>query len=112
MPNIEEHCSHTLKRYGVEGRDIHQWLDETSRKYTSGHRQFRHDTETIKLVGEIFGKNYGKGLAENIALDHIMLDHKEEIERRKEERERQIHRGFTEEELREFHTQPPSSLAY
>lgn len=82
MPNVEEHCKSTLKRYGVEGRDIHQWLDEPSRKYAGGHREFRHDTETIRLVGKIFGKNYGS-LAGNIALDHIMLDHKEEIEKRR-----------------------------
>jgi len=83
MPNIEEHCKQTLKRYRVEGRDIHQWLDEPSRKYASGHRQFRHDTETIRLVGENFGKSYGKSLAETIALDHIMLDHEEEIKSRR-----------------------------
>ena len=83
MPNLEEHCKGTLKRYGVEGRDIHEWLDKPSRKYGGAHRQFRHDTETIRLVGGIFGKKYGKSLAENIALDHIMLDHEEEIKKRR-----------------------------
>ncbi len=82
MPNVEEHCRSTLKRYGMEGRDIHQWLDEPSRKFAGGHREFRHDTETIRLVGKIFGQQYGS-LAENIALDHIMLDHEEEIENRR-----------------------------
>lgn len=82
MPNIDEHCKRTLKKYGVEGRDIHKWLDEPSRKYTSGHREFRHDTETIRFAGEIFGSKYGKALAENIALDHIMADHEEEIRKR------------------------------
>jgi len=81
MPNLEEHCRRTLKRYGVEGSDIHTWLDEPSREYAGSHRQFRHDTETIKLVGEIFGKTYGKSLAENIALDHIMVDHEGEIKK-------------------------------
>jgi len=82
MPNLEEHCRRTLKQYGVEGRDIHSWLDEPSRQYATAHRQFRHDTETVRLAGEIFGKVYGKSLAENIALDHIMMDHEEEIKRR------------------------------
>jgi hypothetical protein len=82
MPNLEEHCKNTLKHYGVEGRDIHAWLDEPSKQYAGTHRQFRHDTETIKLVGEVFGKKYGKSIAENIALDHIMLDHEEEIKKR------------------------------
>jgi len=83
MPNLEEHCKRTQKRYGVEGRDIHEWLDTPSRKYGGAHRQFRHDTETIRLVGEIFGKKYGKSLSENIALDHIMSDHEEEIRKRR-----------------------------
>jgi hypothetical protein len=82
MPNIDEHCKRTLKKYGVEGTDIHKWLDEPSRKYAGRHREFRHDTETIRLVGEIFGSKYGRRLAENIALDHIMADHEEEIKKR------------------------------
>ena len=65
MPSLEEHCKRTLKRYGVEGGNIHKWLDEPSRKYAGAHRQFRHDTETIRLVGEIFEKKYGKSLAES-----------------------------------------------
>ena len=112
MPSLEEHCGHTLKRYGIEGREIHQWLDEPSRKHTSGHRQFRHDTETIKLVGKIFGEKYGREMAENIALDHIMLDHKEKIKRRKEEKRQQIYRGFTEEEREDFYSQPPPPYFY
>jgi len=79
MPNLEEHCRRTLQRYKVEGRDIHSWIDNPSRKYAGSHRQFRHDTETIKLVGQLFGKNYGEELARNIALDHIMADHETEI---------------------------------
>ncbi len=82
MPNLEEHCARTLRIYKVEGRDIHSWLDEPSREYAGSHRQFRHDTETVKLVGELFGKTYGKELAENIALDHIMADHEGEVKNR------------------------------
>ena len=112
MPNLEEHCKRTLKRYGVEGRDIHEWLDKPSRKHAGVHRQFRHDTKTIKLVGNVFGEKYGREMAENIALDHIMLDHKEEIERRKEEKRQQIYRGFTEEERKDFYSQPPPPYTY
>ncbi|MEM4736465.1 MAG: CFI-box-CTERM domain-containing protein [Nitrososphaeria archaeon] len=84
MPSHEEHCQHTLKRYSVRGDDIHSYLDEPCRVAGQGHREFRHDTETVKLVGQVFGKKYGRELAENIALDHIMLDHKEEISKRAE----------------------------
>jgi hypothetical protein len=76
MPNLYEHCKKTFAKYGVEGQDIHGWIDDPSRTYVAAHRQFRHDTETIRLVGELFGNKYGKSLAENITLDHIMLDHK------------------------------------
>jgi hypothetical protein len=82
MPDLEEHCKRTMNRYMVEGREIHSWLDDPSKKYASGHRQFRHDTETVKLVGQLFGKTYGRATAENIALDHIMVDHEEEIKNR------------------------------
>jgi len=84
LPGHEEHCQHTLKRYGVRGDDVHSFLDEPCRIAGKGHRQFRHDSETVKLVGQIFGKKYGRELAENIALDHIMLDHKEEIRKRRD----------------------------
>jgi hypothetical protein len=82
MPNLEEHCQRTKTKYKVEGKDIHKWLDEPSQTYASSHRQFRHDTKTVKLVGELFGKNYGKELSENIALDHIMADHEDEVKNR------------------------------
>ena len=104
MPNLKEHCKHCLERYGIEGIDIHKWLDEPSKKFTIGHREFRHDTETIKLVGKIFRKKYGRKISENIALDHIMLDHKEEINKG-HEKKKEISRGFTEDEKREFHLQ-------
>ncbi|MCL5948935.1 MAG: hypothetical protein M1490_00460, partial [Candidatus Bathyarchaeota archaeon] len=82
MPNIEEHCGASFKEFKVEGRDIHAWLDEPCRVYAGLHRQFRHDTETIELVGKKFGEKYGVALAENIGLQHIMLDHKERIDKK------------------------------
>lgn len=93
MPSLEEHCQHSLKMYGVRADDVHMWLDEPCRAYGPKHRQFRHDEETVGLCGEIFSKKYSKEfslptdktetLIENIALDHIMLDHKESIKKRK-----------------------------
>lgn len=82
LPDHEEHCQHTLKRYNVRGDDIHSFIDEPSKLAGQGHRIYRHDTKTIKLVGEIFGGKYGREVAESIALDHITADHEEEIKRR------------------------------
>jgi hypothetical protein len=84
MPNLEEHCKHSLKRYEVEGRDIHSWLDEPSRHYAGIHREFRHDEKTIILVGKTFGEIYGEDKAQAIALDHIMADHEESLKKRSE----------------------------
>jgi len=105
MPNSEEHCQHSLRKYGYREEEIHRFLDEPSRKYGSSHREFRHDSQTVKLCGKMFGEVYGsRSIAENIALDHIMLDHEEEIKNRNEEKE-QIDRRFTQEERRQFHLQ-------
>jgi hypothetical protein len=73
-----------LKRYGVEGKDIHIWLDEPARHYAGIHREFRHDEKTIILVGKTFGKIYGEDKAQAIALDHIMADHEESLKKRSE----------------------------
>jgi len=87
MPNLGEHCKHSKERYGYEGREIHQWLDEPSRVYGGSHRGFRHDEETVILAGNRFGKNYGEGvlgnsIAQQIALDHIILDQQEALKNR------------------------------
>lgn len=84
MPNHEEHCEHSFKRYRIRGDDIHKFLDEPCRMIGQNHREFRHDTKTIKLVGEVFGQKYGRELSESIALDHITADHEEGIRKRKE----------------------------
>jgi hypothetical protein len=77
MPNLEEHCKHSKDRYGVEGRDIHSWMDEPSIKFTGSHRQYRHDKEGLESVKDTFGEKYGRSVAGNIAMDHIDLDKKE-----------------------------------
>jgi len=84
MPCHEEHCQHSLKRYGIRADDIHTWIDQPSKKWQGSHRQFRHDTEAVTLAGDVFGKKYGRELAQNIALDHIMVDHEEEIKQKNE----------------------------
>jgi len=84
MPNLEEHCKHSLRLYGVEGREVHSWMDDPCRKFAGSHRQFRHDTETIEFVKEYFAEKIGPKLAGNIAIDHIMLDHEETVKKRRE----------------------------
>lgn len=82
MPNRKDHMKRSLARYGHSAEEIHSFLDEPVRTYGRGHREFRHDTDTMKLVGNLFGSKYTREIAENIALDHIMADHEEEIAHR------------------------------
>lgn len=74
MPNREEHCKHTMERYGVTGEDIHEWMDEPSLLLGPEHRGERHDPQ--QSLPQIFVNKYGSELARNIMLDHIFLDAK------------------------------------
>ena len=79
MPNLEEHCRHCLERFGVEGREIHKWIDEPSRYYGRAHREIRHDLETADYIAEKFGVYCGEGakgqyLAKLCYFDHVFLD--------------------------------------
>lgn len=72
MPSREEHCQHTVERYGVTGEDIHEWMDEPSLILGPQHRNERHDPK--QEIPPIFITKYGEELARNIILDHIFLD--------------------------------------
>jgi hypothetical protein len=78
MPNHEEHCLHSLKRYGVRGDDIHTWIDEPSYLFGSSHRDERHDPKRdMPIVIRMFGQKYGYDVAWHIFLDHVLLDRQE-----------------------------------
>lgn len=82
MPEHEEHCLHSLKRYGVRGDDIHSWMDEPSSIAGGSHRDFRHELSSLPAAIQIFGSKYGADMVENIFLDHLKADSEEN--RRKE----------------------------
>lgn len=70
MPNNEEHCADSLKRYGKTFAELHAWMDEPSFLLGSSHRKYRHDPYVTPLEARaIFGEN-----ADNACLDHISLD--------------------------------------
>ena len=70
MPNHEEHCADSLKRYGRTFSEVHRWMDEPCSLLGSQHRIYRHDPfVTPKEAKTIFGEN-----ADNACLDHIELD--------------------------------------
>ena len=71
MPNNSVHRLRSLERYGVEGGDIHTWMDEPTKVYSADHRVFRHDSDWIP---KFFIDKYGEDLARNIMLDHIIYD--------------------------------------
>jgi len=70
MPNHEEHCQESLKRYGKTFSELHTWMDEPSAILGASHRKYRHDPNTTPLEAKrMFGEN-----ADNACLDHIRLD--------------------------------------
>jgi len=77
MPDHSEHCKRTRELYGVDGAEIHRWMDEPSQLYGSSHRWTRHD---LSLIPKKFIDKYGEELAKQIMLDHILLDRKGESE--------------------------------
>jgi hypothetical protein len=77
MPEHEEHCLHSEKRYGVRGDDIHSWIDEPSAVAGGFHRSFRHDLSSLPTAIQIFGSKYGADMVENIFLDHLKADSEE-----------------------------------
>jgi hypothetical protein len=106
MPNLEEHCRHCLERFGVEGREIHKWIDEPSRYYGRAHREIRHDLETADYVAEEFGASCGEGakgqyLAKLCYFDHIFLD----VDASKQNAADAL--ILTEDEIKEFELQKP-----
>ena len=85
MPGHEEHCLHSLKRYGIRGDDIHSWIDEPVAVAGASHRDYRHRLESLNSAIQIFGPKYGADTVENIFLDHLKADseenRKKEVER-------------------------------
>jgi len=90
MPSLEEHCKHTGKRYGVEGRDINSWMDEPSQVAGGAHREFRHDLESLPIAIRIFESKYGAEMVENIFLDHLRADSKEMRKREENKEENKV----------------------
>jgi hypothetical protein len=81
MPNLEEHCQHSERRYGVKGEDIHSWMDEPSQVAGGSHREYRHDLNSLQTAIQLFGKQYGAEMVENIFLDHLKADSAENRKR-------------------------------
>jgi hypothetical protein len=76
LPNHEEHCAESLKRYGKTFSEVHTWMDEPSLLLGSSHRKYRHDPDVTPFEAKAI---FSEG-ADNVCLDHIRLD---ELESRK-----------------------------
>jgi len=83
LPELEEHCKHTFKRYGIRGDDIHSWMDEPSQISGGSHRNYRHDLESLPIAIKMFEAKYGAEMVENIFLDHLKADSEESRKRKK-----------------------------
>jgi len=74
MVDNKKHCQSCLQKYGIDGKDIHDWMDEPSYVYREKHRHFRHNLK--QEIPICFINKYGKELSRNVILDHIILDSK------------------------------------
>ena len=84
MPNLEDHCQHSEKRYGVRDEEIHSWRDEPSQLAGGSHRDYRHDLSSLQTAIQLFSKLYGAEMVENIFLDHLKADSAEHRKRAEE----------------------------
>ena len=71
MPSFEEHCLHSLVRFGRDWAPVHKWLDELAGRPPHGmrHRKFRHHLAGIEEVRQKWGSQ-----AAEVAKDHIVAD--------------------------------------
>ena len=70
MPNHEEHCEESRRRYGKSFSELHRWMDEPSLMMGTDHRMYRHNPYKTPLEARrMFGEN-----ADHACLDHIRLD--------------------------------------
>ena len=74
MPVLKKHCQRSLERYGTDGREIHSWMDEPVSVIGPTHRIYRHDRKDFKMLPLPIKQKYGKELALQIFLDHIIYD--------------------------------------
>jgi len=88
---INAHIKRSKELYGVDGKDIHQWIDGlfdykkfklfTTFGYLNGfdpyeHRQYRHHQEALKEALQIFNNKYPPEIIEKIFKQHICDDYK------------------------------------
>lgn len=71
--NLKEHCKSTKKIYGVEGQDIHEWMDAPVKIIGPTHRKYRH-THDVELPLSILTKYPSKQLARDIVIQHLLDD--------------------------------------
>ena len=77
MPEHEEHCRDSFRKYGKRFDELHTWMDEPWEMLGTQHRMYRHDPYTTpKEARDLFGE-----YADHACLDHIILDWRESPER-------------------------------
>jgi len=46
MPGLKTHCAISKKRTGFDFKELHQWIDSSSKEMGYNHRQLRHASTT------------------------------------------------------------------
>jgi hypothetical protein len=67
---LEEHCKRSLKMFGGEYSEVHQWLDELSTPRNKPyHRKYRHHLQGVIECANMFGRRTIR-----VAQQHILDD--------------------------------------
>ena len=78
MPSVKTHCAISQKRTGNSFAQLHEWIDEPTRRLGADHRVRRHSyNERDKNAIKEYWDSKGEGLGEKAVIEwlfHIALD--------------------------------------
>ncbi len=78
MPNLKTHCAISQKRTRFDFEELHEWIDEPTRRLGVNHRMKRHYyNENDKNYIKRYWESKGEGLGEKAVIEwlfHIALD--------------------------------------
>lgn len=77
MAKISTHCNDCLQILGNEYKEIHEWLDEYTKKwnpfiYLERHRKYRHHSSAIEYIEKKYGYYAAQAAKLHIIRDNAM----------------------------------------
>jgi len=66
---LDRHMLRAKTLFGIDGKEVHEWLDEFALLYGANHRVYRHNWRGVQHVQKCWGD-----IAAKIAIQHILDD--------------------------------------